>query len=110
MLSSECFSHLIRDLPMVFIVALGSYKNLQHILICMLLNLPEPRLHVIKRRHASRIEGKNDPICSLVVRLRDCAESLLPCRVPDLQLHALAIHLQVLYFKVDSYSSHSKLG
>ena len=37
------------------------------------------------------------------VRLRYRIESLLTCRVPQLQLHHVAVYLHLFYFEIDSY-------
>ena len=68
----------------------------------MLLDLAQPRLHIIKGLHVRRVEGEQDSMGSLVVRLRDRAEPLLASCVPNLQFHALSIDLNVFYLKVNA--------
>ena len=70
---------------MVFIIALRSDEHFQDILVCVLLDLSEPRLHIIKRRHVSRVKGEQNAISSLVIRLSDCAEPFLASCVPNIE-------------------------
>lgn len=57
-----------------------------------------PVPHVVEGRLAGvgDVVHEHDAVRRLVVRLRDGVEARLPRRVPDLQLHLLAVHFQVL--------------
>ena len=101
-LISKSLSLIFSNLTMVRIVALRAYQHLKHIFVCVLLNLAQPRLHVIKCLHVRRVECKQNTMRSLVIRLCDGAESLLACRVPNLQLHAFSIDLHIFNLKVNT--------
>ena len=74
----------------------------------MLLDLAQPRLHIIKGLHVRRVEGEQDSMGSLVVRLRDRAEPLLASCVPDLQLDLLPIQLYCANLEVNSCKGNSE--
>ena len=68
----------------------------------MLLDLTQPSLHIIKGLHVRRVEGEQDSMGSLVIRLRDRAEPLLASCIPNLQFHALSVDLDVLDLKINT--------
>ena len=99
--------HVVRYLLVVSEVALCGDDNFEDVFVGVLLNLAEPGFHVVEGSRASGVKRQNDTVCTLVVRLRDCAEPFLPCCVPDLKFHALPIHLQILYLEVDTWGQRS---
>ena len=86
-------------------VALGGYEHLDYIGIGMLLNLPQPCLHIVKCLLNRAIIGQYDSIGALIVTGRDGPESLLPRRVPNLQLHPSIINHGLLQSKVNPYNA-----
>lgn len=52
----------------------------------------------------------HDPIGSTVVCARYCSKPLLPCGIPDLQLHNFSIDVNSLETEIDSYCSDVALG
>ena len=60
------------------------YNNDFDISLTMLLNLLEPDVQVVKRLLLEEIEAENNALRTFVVRVGDCAVSLLTCSVPDL--------------------------
>jgi len=67
----------------------------------MSLDLLEPVGDVVKGGLLGAIIDKNDAHGALVVRLRDCSETLLPCSVPHLEFDTLLLHVDSLDFEVD---------
>jgi hypothetical protein len=69
----------------------------------MKFNLSHPVAYVIEGLLVCAVVGKDYAHCTLVVGLSDSAETLLPCCVPDLQFHILAIDLYGLDLEVNTY-------
>ena len=72
----------------------------------MCLYLLQPVLDVIKCAFLGAIVNKNDAHSALVVCLSDCSESLLPRSIPYLKLHALVLHIDSFYLKIDTDGGH----
>ncbi len=68
----------------------------------MLINLLEPVLDIVKSDFLSAVVDEDDAHGSLVIGLCDRAEPLLTCRVPNLQLDALVLHINRLNLEVDA--------
>jgi hypothetical protein len=73
----------------------------------VLINLLEPVLYVVERLLVCAIVNQDDPHRALVVSLSDRSKSLLPGRVPYLQLNPLVIDVDLLYLEVDAYRKTS---
>eukprot|EP00636_Phaeomonas_parva_P006845 CAMPEP_0118879552 /NCGR_PEP_ID=MMETSP1163-20130328/19295_1 /TAXON_ID=124430 /ORGANISM="Phaeomonas parva, Strain CCMP2877" /LENGTH=234 /DNA_ID=CAMNT_0006815739 /DNA_START=120 /DNA_END=822 /DNA_ORIENTATION=- len=58
------------------------------------LDVAQPVLHILERLRVRHVVDHDDAVRAAVVLRRDGAEALLPRRVPDLQLHALAVQVQ----------------
>jgi len=67
----------------------------------VLLDVADPIPNVEERLFVRYVVYEQDAHRAAVVRRRDRAEALLPRRVPDLKLHALAVDLHRLDFEVD---------
>ena len=50
--------------------------------------LPEPVLHVLEAVVVSDVVNNKNAMCAAIITLCDCAESFLPCSVPDLNSNA----------------------
>ena len=68
----------------------------------MRLNLFEPVRDIVKCGLLGAVVDEDDAHCALVIRLCNCAEALLSCRVPHLQLHSLVLHIYRFDLEVDS--------
>jgi len=68
----------------------------------MLLDLPHPVADAVERTPIRHVVHKENALGAPEVRGGDSPEALLPRRVPDLQLDALAIQLDVLDLEVDA--------
>ena len=68
----------------------------------MRLNLFEPVRDIVKCGLLGAVVDEDDAHGALVIRLRDRAESFLPCCVPHLQLHSLVLHIYRFDLEVDS--------
>jgi len=66
------------------------------------LNLLQPVGNVAKRRLFCAVVHQDDAHGPLIVRLGNCAEAFLSCRVPNLQLDALVLHVNRLYLEIDA--------
>ena len=61
-----------------------------------------PGLHVVEGVLVRDIVHDNDAVRAAVVRRGDCAEALLSCRVPDLELDCLSLELERPDLEVDT--------
>lgn len=89
-------------LLMVLLIWLGWNKHFLNTLSCMLLYLWEPILNILKCLLVGWIIGKDDALCSLVIRLSDGPKAFLTSRVPNLHFHNLAVQVNCLNFEIDS--------
>ena len=104
-------------------VALVAHKHQVDALCGLLLNVADPILHVLERLLVRHVIDEQDALCSPVVGRGNSAETLLARlesktdryrghgtqtqtqrtnRVPDLQLDALAIHLDSLDLEINA--------
>lgn len=72
-------------------IVLVAHKHLVH-LLAILLNLVQPALHVCERLATRHVVHHDYAVRAPVIRAGDGAEAFLSRRVPDLQLHPLAVH------------------
>ena len=70
--------------------------------VCMLVNLRQPRFHVLEGSFVGYIVHHDNSLRAAVVAARDAAEALLACGVPDLEFHGLAVQINDAGFKVDA--------
>lgn len=75
-------------------VRLVAHQELVHVLARVAVNLAQPLLHVVERLHVRAVKHQDDALRAAVVAARDCAEALLSCCVPDLQLDHFAVAVQ----------------
>lgn len=47
-------------------------------------------------------EGEYNAVCSLIEGLGDVAETLLTCRIPDVEGNLIAVQFHPLYFEIHS--------
>ena len=92
----------ISNLSSIVHVALVPKNHLLHICTCMLLNIPDPVLDVVKTLLIGDVIDQHDPHGPPVVGRGDGPEPLLACRVPDLQLDFLAIQLDSSDLEINS--------
>ena len=71
----------------------------------MHVNLLEPVLNVVESALLSAVVDEDDAHGAFVVGLCDRAEAFLSRSVPNLQLHALVLHVDRFDLKVNSYNS-----
>ena len=83
---SESTSTFAIDLDLICEINLVGYQDLLDIRYCMLLNLFKPILDIGKGVLLCHVIYQQNAHSSLVIRLRDCAESFLASSVPYLQL------------------------
>ena len=102
-LPSECLPLFCRYDFFVKHVSLVANQYLFNILARVQLNLSDPIAHIVETILRRAIIRKNNAHCSLVVGLGYRSETFLARSVPNLQLHILAIYLDCLDLKVDSY-------
>jgi hypothetical protein len=88
---------------LVRLVTFVSHEYFGHVGSGMLINLLQPILDVIESLLVSAVVHQNDAHRPLVVSLSDSPESLLSCCVPHLQLNLLIVHVDLLYFEVNTY-------
>ena len=81
-LLGEFFALLLTDLPLRLQVALVADEYLAHVGLRILLNLVDPRAHVLKRLAICHIVHYNDALGATIVAGRECSESFLTCCVP----------------------------
>ena len=88
-------------------IRLVAHQQLVHVLACIAVNLTQPLLHVVERLHIGAIKHQDDTLCTAIVAARDCAETLLSCCVPNLQLDHFAVAVQRFDFLFPAvFSSH----
>mmetsp|Transcript_2883 Transcript_2883/g.8308 ORF Transcript_2883/g.8308 Transcript_2883/m.8308 type:complete len:245 (-) Transcript_2883:2377-3111(-) len=91
-------------------IALVAHKKLVHVLRSVPVDLMQPGLHVLERLRVGHVVDDDDAVRAAVVAARDCAEALLACRVPDLQLDCLSIQLDRPDLKVNADGGDVRLS
>jgi hypothetical protein len=71
--------------------------------------LLNPGYNVVVRPVVSDGIGEDDARSTLVVGLRDIAETLLSCGVPNLEFDLLILNLQHFYLEIDTDCCHITL-
>lgn len=84
-------------------VALVRNQHLGDVGVCMLINLLEPGRNVVKCLLVSAVVDQDDSHSSLVVCLRNCAESLLAGGVPYLKLDSFVVDVELLDLEINTY-------
>lgn len=87
-------------------VILVGHEDFTYTTAGMLVNLLQPVLDVVECCFLRAVIHQYDSHCSLIIRLRDCSESFLPCRIPHLQLYSLVPHRNGLDLKVNTDGGH----
>jgi hypothetical protein len=98
----EGLALLRRDTPALDNVALVPDENLVHIDVSVHLDLGHPVSNRQKRLPVSHVIDEEDALGAAKVRGCDCAEAFLACGIPNLQLDAFAVQLNILDLEVDS--------
>mmetsp|Transcript_9415 Transcript_9415/g.21249 ORF Transcript_9415/g.21249 Transcript_9415/m.21249 type:complete len:246 (-) Transcript_9415:98-835(-) len=83
-------------------IALVPHENLVHGHVCMLINLSDPVADRLKRPAVGHVVNKQNSLRAAEIRGGNSAESLLPRRVPNLQLDSFSVDLHVLNLEVDA--------
>lgn len=111
---AEAVSKLLRngvlDDLLVRHIALVAYKQLVDTLGGVSVDLLQPLLDVVEAVHVGDIVDHTDAVSTSVVRRSNSSESFLASRVPNLQLHRLAIQLNSSDFEVDTDSRNVGFG
>ena len=102
MFEGQRLAFLLHNLSVALFITLGGDEHSLDARIRMLLNLRKPITYIVEGLLACAVVGEHDSLCALVVRLSDGSESFLASRVPDLQLHILAIHVHSFHFVVNT--------
>ena len=102
MLLGYGISSLLGHHPLILHVALISKNHPLHILIGVLVNVPQPLGNVIKGLGIGDVVDEHDTHGATVVAGGDGVEPLLPSRVPDLKLYLLPPQLDGFDFEVNS--------
>ena len=89
-------------------VGLVSNEDLGNVGVRVLVDLLEPVLDVVEGLRVSAIVDQDYPHGAFVVGLSYRAEPLLASRVPNLELHPLIVHVDLLDLEVDAYSIKAK--
>jgi hypothetical protein len=87
-------------------VILVGHEDFTYATAGMLVNLLQPVLDVVESCFLRAIVHQYYSHCSLIIRLRDCSESFLPCSVPHLELYSLVPHRNGLDLKVNTDGGH----
>lgn len=86
--------------PVFLHVSLGRHQN--HVVLCVshFFNLVHPVLNVCETMGISYRICKDYTMCTFVEGFSDVSESLLSCRVPDVQGDLIILELHPLYLEV----------
>jgi len=95
-----------RNSSFVFQVSLVSDQNASDVILSVLFDLTHPSVDGVESVAVSDVIDDNDAVRSFVVAGCNCLESLLPCRIPYLQLAYLLIHIDRADFEVHSNRRH----
>ena len=101
MLFSKLLALLTRN-NTIFQVNFIRYKDFGDPFASVCFDLLEPVGNVVEGCLLCAVVDQYNPHGSFVICLRDCPKSLLPCRIPDLQLHSLIFNGDRLDLEIDS--------
>ena len=85
------------------------HEHFRHSYTRVRLDLLQPVRDIVKSALLSAVVHQDDAHSPLVVCLRDRAEPLLTCCVPNLKLYSLVLHVNSLDLEVDSCKENGRL-
>jgi len=103
-LPTELFYFLLLHLPLVNKVRFVANQKENGIFLCIGLHLVHPKLaDIFKAEGVCEIKYKQNALAASVVSTCYGPETLLACRIPNLEFHVFGINLYSLEPEVDSY-------
>mmetsp|Transcript_6979 Transcript_6979/g.20396 ORF Transcript_6979/g.20396 Transcript_6979/m.20396 type:complete len:364 (+) Transcript_6979:171-1262(+) len=99
-LAREALAHLLGDLPLAGEVALVAHDDALHVAARVLVDVRHPVANVVEGLEVRHAVHEADAVRALVVRARDDVELLLSRSIPDLQPHALVLHVRMPHLVV----------
>lgn len=84
-------------------IAFVSDEYLGDVDLCVLFNLPQPRLDIIKGVHIRAVVDQYDSHCPFVIGLCDRPKAFLAGCIPDLELYSLVVDVNFLDLEIYAY-------